>query len=122
VCLYKQEEIMSHTKLEMQAVENLLKAINEGEDKIENLRLSSDELDRYSGCLLASGMATLAHNDTGKRFLNPTAAGNALLTIIRDLETITRECKFSSILPGHDSRLYQLEDSDIDRIQNRLTN
>lgn len=113
---------MSHTKLEMQTVENLLKAINEGEDKIENLRLSSDELDRYSGCLLASGIVTLAHNYNGKRFLNPTAAGNALLAIIRDLEKITGECKLSSIIPGHDSKVYQLEGSDIDRIKNRLAN
>jgi len=107
----------------MQIVENLLKAIDEGEYSIEDLGLSADELDKYSEFLLVSGMATSVPIDTEKHILNPTAVGNALLTLLRRLEELLEESKSVPVTtPWFDLDVYMLHEDDIKKIQTRMIN
>jgi hypothetical protein len=115
----------------MQIVENLLKAIDRGEYKINGLGLPPEELGRYYGCLLMARILTSTHTGSEGGRLSPAARGNALLNLIRDLDKISEEdvpvaeeggFEESVDIPGWFLETYALEKADINRIQTRLVN
>lgn len=122
---------MSNICSKMQIVENLLKAIDEGEYKIGSLGLSPEELDRYYGCLLMSRILTSTRTGPEEHRLIPTTKGNALLTLIRDLDNISEKDESDSIesdfeesadFPVRFLETCVLKEADIYRIQTQLVN
>jgi hypothetical protein len=113
---------MNCNNSELRMVEELLQAIDRGQYGIYRITLTTEELEKYTGCLLQSKLATIAENSDGSDTLKLTPVGKALAGLVQMIQGLEKQEPDKDESEYISAETLQRSRAETEQCRNRLMN